>query len=180
MKRGQSQKMTSRGLHTDVLISHGDWASAINDVDSLCQQASLAAYRACSEMELEQVEISILLSDDKNLQALNKKYRGVDKPTNVLSFPNHDWKKLSHATVIPQLLGDVVIAFETTMSEAIRDGKKLEDHLSHLVVHGVMHLLGHDHEHSVQAETMETLETTTLAELGISDPYDETEVVDTG
>ena len=172
--------MTSKKLHTDILISHSEWASAIVNVESVCQRAANAAFRACVGVESVQFEISLLLSDDKNLRALNKKYRGIDKPTNVLSFANFDWKKASKSVVNPQLLGDVVISFETTLREAVQEGKRLEDHLSHLVVHGVMHLFGHDHEHHAEAATMETLETMTLAGLGIPDPYDGTEIVDQG
>lgn len=172
--------MTSKRLHTDILISDGDWASAIVDVESVCQQAALAAFKACGELELAQFEISILLSDDKHVRSLNKKYRGIDKPTNVLSFANFDWNKESKSLATPHLLGDVVIAFETTLSEAEQEGKKLKDHLSHLVVHGVMHLIGLDHEHHSEAKIMESLEKTTLAGLGISDPYDGTEAVDSG
>lgn len=172
--------MTPERLHTDILISHSDWLSAICDVESVCQRAALAAFQACGKLGLSQFEISIMLSDDKNLRVLNKKYRGINKPTNVLSFANLDWKKESKSVATPQLLGDIVIAYETTLSEAEQEGKKLEDHLSHLVIHGVMHLCGYDHEHHAEAEIMEALETTTLAGLGIPDPYDGTKVVDPG
>jgi probable rRNA maturation factor len=172
--------MTFERLHTDITISHGDWALAIGNVESVCHRAALAAFRACNKMDLGQVEVSILLSDDENLRALNRKYRGIDKPTNVLSFANLDENKTPQLDVIPQLLGDIVIAYETTLSEAEQDGKELADHLSHLVIHGVFHLFGHDHEHHEQAALMESLETTTLAGLGISDPYDGTELTDSG
>lgn len=172
--------MMSERLHTDISVSHVDWISAVSDVESVCNRAALAAFDTCVEKELEQVEISILLSDDKNLRALNKKYRGIDKPTNVLSFANLDENKALQFKALPQLLGDVVIAYETTLSEAEQEGKKLADHLSHLVIHGILHLLGHDHEHHAQALMMEALETSTLAALGIPDPYNGTELMDPG
>ena len=168
--------MVSEPLHTDISVSHSDWVSAISNVESVCHRAALATFGACVEIELSQVEVSILLSDDESLRALNKKYRGIDKPTNVLSFSNLDDIKKVQFEAIPQLLGDVVIAYETALSEAEQEGKELADHLSHLVVHGILHLLGHDHKHNAQAKLMEALETSTLAELGISDPYSGTEL----
>ena len=178
MKKGQSHKMVSERLHTDISVSHGDWVSAIVDVESVCHRAALATYGACFETELTKVEVSILLSDDENLRALNKKYRGIDKPTNVLSFSNLDENETVQFEAMPLLLGDIVIAYETTLSEAEQEGKKLADHLSHLVVHGILHLLGHDHENHAQATLMESLETSTLAGLGILDPYNGTELMD--
>ena len=172
--------MMSDRLHTEVSVSHGDWVTAVGDVVSVCHRAALAAFDTCVEMELAQVEISILLSNDKYLRALNKKYRGIDKPTNVLSFTNLDENRTFQFNALPQLLGDVVISYETTKSEAEQEDKKLADHLSHLVIHGILHLLGHDHEHHAQAVLMETLETSTLAALGIPDPYNGTEPIDPG
>lgn len=180
MKREQETKMMSEGFHADISVSHGDWASAVSDVESVCRRAALAAFSSCVEMTLAHTEVSIMLSDDKNLRALNKKYRGIDKPTNVLSFANLDANKTLQSEVLPQLLGDVVIAYETTLSEAEQEGKKLADHLSHLVVHGILHLLGHDHKNHAQAVLMEALEKSTLAVLGITDPYIGTELMDPG
>ena len=170
--------MVSECLHTDISVSHGNWASAISDVERVCHRAALATFGACAEGKLSKVEVSILLSDDENLRILNKKYRGIDKPTNVLSFSNLDVNETVQFEAMPLLLGDIVIAYETTMSEAEQEGKKLADHLSHLVIHGILHLFGHDHENHAQATVMESLETSTLAELGISDPYIGTEPMD--
>lgn len=102
-----------------------------------------------------------MLADDAALRALNARWRQQDKPTNVLSFPAGD----------SVLLGDVVLAFETVRREASEQGKSLADHMSHLVVHGVLHLLGHDHERPRDADVMESLERQVLAGLGIADPY---------
>jgi probable rRNA maturation factor len=172
--------MMSERLHTDISVSHGGWVSAVGDVESVCHRAALAAFGTCVDMKLAQVEISILLTDDKNLRDLNKKYRAIDKPTNVLSFTNLSENKTFQFEALPHLLGDVVIAYETTLNEAEQEGKKLADHLSHLVIHGVLHLLGHDHEHYAQAVLMEALETSTLATLGIPDPYNGTELMGPG
>ncbi len=112
-------------------------------------------------------ELSILLSDDVEIQALNRNYRGKNKPTNVLSFPAGD----VGAAGRPRLLGDVVLALETVKREAAAQSKPLVNHLSHMTVHGVLHLLGHDHETETQATAMEALETEILRGLGIADPY---------
>lgn len=124
-------------------------------------------------------DINILLTDDKNIQTLNKAYRGKNKPTNVLSFPQinfHHFKKAAldifpAKSVIP--LGDVVLAFETLRRESVQQSKALEAHALHMVVHGVLHLLGYDHERLKDAKNMEKLECDILAVLGYSDPYDE-------
>ena len=179
MKRGEIKKVSER-LHIDISVSHGDWVLAVGDVESVCHRAALAAFDNCVELKSTQAEISILLSNDKKLRALNKKYRGIDKPTNVLSFSNLDENKTFQSIAMPQLLGDIAIAYETTMREAEKEGKKVVDHLSHLVVHGILHLLGHDHEYHAQALLMEALETSTLADLGIPDPYKGTELMDPG
>jgi probable rRNA maturation factor len=110
-------------------------------------------------------EVAIVLTDDAALRTLNRTWRGIDKPTNVLSFP-------APATAnAPRILGDVVIAHETVRREAAADGKPFEHHLAHLAVHGFLHLLGYDHETESKAETMERLERTILEGLGVSDPY---------
>jgi probable rRNA maturation factor len=111
-------------------------------------------------------EISIVLADDAFVQDLNRKYRNIDMPTNVLSFAADDDDGLG-----PCLLGDVILAFETVQREADAAGKPMPDHVSHLVVHGTLHLLGFDHEDEREAIEMEALETAILARLGIADPY---------
>lgn len=109
-------------------------------------------------------EVSILLCDDAEIRTLNHQWRGFDKPTNVLSFPapgEHE----------DMPLGDIAVAFETCEREARADGKTFDDHVTHLVVHGVLHLLGYDHETESEAEEMEDTERRILRTLGISDPY---------
>jgi probable rRNA maturation factor len=108
-------------------------------------------------------DVTILLSDDAALRRLNRDFREKDRPTNVLSFPAVDNPE-GH-------LGDLALAFGVTAAEAEAGGKSFADHASHLVVHGVLHLLGYDHETDAQAGIMEPLETEILAGLGIADPY---------
>ena len=115
--------------------------------------------------------ISLLLTDDARIQVLNRIWRDKDKPTNVLSFPSGLDEEAGDDR--PLLVGDIVIARETVVAEAAAEGKTVEVHLRHLLVHGFLHLLGYDHEIDGEAETMEALETEILAELGIADPYAE-------
>jgi probable rRNA maturation factor len=103
---------------------------------------------------------TILLAGDKKLHLLNHDFRGLDKPTNVLSFPGRDG-----------YAGDIAIAYGVTKKEAKAAGKSMADHASHLVVHGVLHLAGHDHERPKDASVMERLEVKILGRLGIADPY---------
>ncbi|MCB9946901.1 MAG: rRNA maturation RNase YbeY [Rhodospirillaceae bacterium] len=117
------------------------------------------------------VEVSLVLADDAMVRRLNHDYRGLDKPTNVLSFALEDGESQPTAPGAPVLLGDVVVAYERVMEEAGHADRVPLAHLSHLVVHGVLHLLGYDHESDADAEAMERLETEILAGFGIADPY---------
>ncbi|CAN7580689.1 rRNA maturation RNase YbeY [Bosea sp. LjRoot90] len=116
---------------------------------------------------LPEAELSLLLTDDKRIRIVNRDWRGFDKATNVLSFPAAPPEKIAASPVI----GDIVLAFETVAREAEAEEKSFGDHLSHLVIHGLLHLVGEDHETEDQAERMEALETSALARLGIADPY---------
>jgi len=120
------------------------------------------------------VEISIRLTDDAEVQALNRDYRGMDKPTNVLSFPQYDpddFVMLADTDDGELLLGDIVLAHETCTREAGERGISVADHAAHLIVHGTLHLLGYDHRDDARGDAMEALETKALATLGIADPY---------
>jgi probable rRNA maturation factor len=110
--------------------------------------------------------ISVLLCDDERMHELNRAHRGMDKPTNVLSFP----APLIGGQDTP-FLGDIAISAETVLREAAAQGKTAADHATHLLVHGLLHLLGHDHEEDGEAERMEAMEVRILAVLGIADPY---------
>jgi len=118
--------------------------------------------------DLENAEVAILLTDDEALRTLNRKWRGRDEPTDVLSFPSNR-RGRKHATSV--FLGDIAIAYGITAREAAAEGKLLHHHLTHLAVHGFLHLVGYDHESHDEAEAMESLERKILSRLGIPDPY---------
>lgn len=120
------------------------------------------------------VEISVRLSDDAEVHALNRDFRGKDKPTNVLSFPQVQadlLESMSNSDDGEILLGDLVLARETCAREAEEKGISLTDHATHLIVHGTLHLVGYDHMDDASAAAMEALEVKALASLGIANPY---------
>ena len=154
-------------LTIDIAEPCALWRVRLADVERLCGEAARAALAGAGGVT-GPTELSIVLADDALVHALNRQWRGQDKPTNVLSFPVPPAALPPGA---PRLLGDVVLAFETLAAEAAAQGKPLANHLRHLVVHGVLHLLGFDHETAGEAERMETLEAAVLAGLGVPDPY---------
>ena len=163
----------SRSNSPDIAIavrSHSPlWRANLLDAPAVVERAARAAL---AEVKLSgAVEISFLLANDARMQRLNRDFRGQDKPTNVLSFPAEDSEGPDECGAGARLLGDVVFAFETLEREAAAQSKPLSDHLSHLAVHGVLHLLGYDHAVAAQADRMERLEARILAGLGIADPY---------
>jgi probable rRNA maturation factor len=148
----------------EVAVEAGGWAA----LDGPSQLARAAIHAAVAESGLvlaANAEVSVLFCDDAFIRELNRKWRGHDRPTNVLSFP------AGGDPVAARVLGDIVIAFETAAREAREEGKSLRDHVTHLLVHGFLHLIGHDHEEAAAAETMEALERAILGRLGIDDPY---------
>jgi probable rRNA maturation factor len=148
----------------EVAIEAEDWA-ALDTLSQLAETAILAAIGETGVALAANVEISVLFCDDGFIRDLNRKWRGIDQPANVLSFPAG-----GDAAFAP-LLGDIVIAFETASKEASEAGRPLRDHVAHLLVHGFLHLIGHDHIGAAEAETMEALEGAILGRLGIADPF---------
>lgn len=153
----------------DVAITDPLWADSLADCRQLAQSAVLETLACRPGPAGQACEVSLVLSDDAAVRGLNRDYRGRDKPTNVLSFPAQAEPRAAGDG--PWLLGDVVLARETLLREAADQDKPLRDHFAHLVVHGVLHLLGHDHINESEAETMERLEAEALGRLGIPNPY---------
>jgi probable rRNA maturation factor len=165
-------------------IRAAGWRLLLPRAKPLAAKAILAALRtagiAVSAAGDRPLEISLVLADDAFVRALNRDYRGQDKATNVLSFPaleKSDLKRLlkpkakqpSPPQDLP--LGDIILALETIEREAEAAGKSIKDHFYHLVVHGLLHLIGYDHVNDIEAEKMERLETAILASISVSNPY---------
>ena len=151
-----------------------NWIRACPDLERLVRDTAHVALvegiAAIGVTSLAQVELGVTLTDDAHQRQLNRRYRGQDASTNVLAFPA--WEPRMHAPRgMPLLLGDVVLAFETVAREADEQVKPFRDHVRHLIVHGILHLLGFDHLRKTDAIIMERLETSILAKLGVPNPY---------
>jgi probable rRNA maturation factor len=145
----------------DVAVEAAAWRAVADAEAIVCRaiEASLAATDA-------EGEIGVVLTEDAAVREANRRWRGKDASTNVLSFPSPFF-----ALDGGRFLGDIMLAVETITREAKLEGKPVEHHLAHLVVHGTLHLLGYDHDGDASAETMERLETEILALIGVPDPY---------
>ena len=159
-------------MDLDIAIE-ADWPSPL-DWETLAGRAAEAAATVAPELGNARLSASLLFADDAEMHDLNREWRGKDKPTNVLSFP-----MLERAELLalgpdgpPELLGDIALALETCTREAAEKGVPLQTHAAHLIIHGLLHLAGFDHETSpADAEAMEALEIKALALIGIADPY---------
>jgi probable rRNA maturation factor len=153
-------------IDIDLTIEAGNWP----DEDILYALITRATEAVIAELALSgDSELSLLFTDDAHIQVLNREWRSKDKPTNVLSFPAFE---IAPDDALPPMLGDIALAFETVESEAKLEEKPFEHHLCHLIVHGILHLLGYDHETGEEdAEEMEQLERQVLSRLAIPDPY---------
>jgi probable rRNA maturation factor len=160
-----------------ALDSDGDWDSSSVWLP-LVRKAAEAAIAESAYPDLatadRPVEISVTLTGNEQVRALNAKWRGKDKPTNVLSFPMADERDLSRANLAQSelLLGDIILARGICEAEAAEKGITVQDHATHLVVHGTLHLLGYDHQDDRDAPDMEAREVRALARLGIANPYE--------
>ena len=153
-------------LTADILVTADCW-QAEPEAETLVQRAIEAAAKQ-APASAEAAEVAIVLTDDSGIRTLNRDWRGIDKPTNVLSFPA---VQTPAGRAPPRMLGDIAIAYEITRREAESEHKPFAHHLSHLAVHGFLHLIGYDHETDADAEKMENLERSILASLGVPDPY---------
>lgn len=158
----------TRALATDIVEEAGAWDS-FDDIECLVDAVAAAIARHPRLSALMPAEACIALTDDAAMRRLNHQFRAKDKPTNVLSFPS-----ALPAGITPRPLGDIAIGYETIMREAAEQAIAPADHLRHLVAHGLLHLLGYDHESDAEAEEMEAIEIEVLASLGIDNPYAET------
>ena len=158
----------------DLDIEVDGWPSAETDWADLAERAHAAAETAEPALANPRLTASVLFTVDDEVQALNKEWRAKDRPTNVLSFP-----MLSRDALLalppeggPEMLGDIALAYETCRREADEKGVTLAQHTAHLMIHGLLHLAGHDHvDNDDQAAAMERLEIAALAKLDIADPY---------
>lgn len=141
----------------EIEVEADAWTGALAEAETVVSRAAQAALGSVGG------DVVVLLTDDEAVRDLNARFRDKDKATNVLSFPAPE-------SAAPHL-GDVVLAYGVCAAEAEAQGKTLSDHLSHLVVHGVLHLLGRDHEDDAEAEEMEAEEREILAGIGVADPY---------
>ena len=152
-------------LNIEISRNSDGWPDAL---DARGEEAVRAALAQSKAKITGAAELSIVLTDDAEQQVLNRDWRGIDKSTNVLSFP-----QIEPFGAVSGLLGDIILARETLVREADEQGVSFEDHFTHLVVHGFLHLLGYDHMDDDEALAMEGLETQILASLGVADPYAE-------
>lgn len=160
-------------MEIDILIEAAEWDALT--LDALAQAACTATLHDLS-LDPADHALSILACDDARIATLNADFRGKPTPTNVLSWPAEDRAPdapgaVPDLTDLPEELGDLAIAFQTCAREARDGGKPLTDHVTHLIVHGLLHCLGFDHETDPDADLMETTETRILARLGVPDPY---------
>lgn len=162
----------------EIAFKEPRWDAA--GLEPLAQRACDVALRHLGH-DPEGVEVSVLACDDARIRVLNAEFRGKDAPTNVLSWPAWDLSAETPGALpeppetgtpdAPEGLGDMALAYETCAREAEEQGKRFDDHVTHLVVHSLLHLLGYDHENDADAALMEETEVAILAQLGIADPY---------
>ena len=154
---------------SEILVTAECWRTEAG-AESVIRRA-IAAAAEIAAADVGNAELAVMLTDDAGIRTLNSNWRGIDKPTNVLSFPALQPTGPGGSDNAPRMLGDIAIAYETTRREADDEQKPFDHHLSHLAVHGFLHLIGYDHENDADANAMESLEAKILAQLGIPDPY---------
>lgn len=151
----------------DITVSTEGWGDE-NQLSALIEKAIKSVAETAGLKWPEESELSLLFTDDAQMTSINGEWREKNQPTNVLSFPGSDVEIGEQSDF---MIGDLVFAYETVKREAVEQEKQFEDHLTHLTIHGFLHLFGYDHIEDKQAEQMEALEIKSLAQLGINDPY---------
>lgn len=167
MMQAAATKDAQASLEIDVIVEADAWNT--HDAEDIVRKAIAAA----TAFENSSGDVAVMLTDDVTIQQLNAQWRGMDKPTNVLSFPASDVTAAQDGH-----LGDIAIAYETVAREAEAEDKAFSDHLAHLAIHGYLHLIGFDHENDDDALRMESLETRILSSLAIADPYADRKLAD--
>jgi probable rRNA maturation factor len=168
-ERNSGTMIYSASPATEILVVADCWRAEA-DAEAIIHRAIQTAAEMV-DTDTGDAELAIMLTDDAGIRTLNANWRGIDKPTNVLSFPALQPTGTPSAGDAPRMLGDIAIAYETTRREADDEQKPFEHHLTHLTIHGFLHLIGYDHETDEEAGEMEDLERKILAQLGIPDPY---------
>ena len=167
-------------LETD--IEDKRWLEAIENIEAIAQHVKDVTFKYIKEVEPSEllsaerdINVNLCLSNDEHIHQLNRDFRHIDKPTNVLSFANLDFAGFSQSDDPFEAieLGDIIIAFETTSAQALEQQITLYEHFCHLLIHGFLHLLGYDHQEVDEAAAMEGLEIAILAKLNIKNPYAE-------
>ncbi|HEX2216767.1 MAG TPA: rRNA maturation RNase YbeY [Xanthobacteraceae bacterium] len=166
--RPNARRIPRAAPEIDLVVQSALW-NGLAEAEATVREAIAAAADLCDALPVE-CELTVVLTDDAAIQALNRQWRSADRPTNVLSFPAPELPTAGDAL---RFLGDIVIAYEYLGREAVLEGRPPLAHLAHLTVHGFLHLLGYDHATDDEAELMERLEARILAALGLPDPYAE-------
>ncbi|HEY0900779.1 MAG TPA: rRNA maturation RNase YbeY [Micavibrio sp.] len=169
--------MPAPHVHVDLIVNHEPWEDTGLELDDFAEDViaqALAMAELPEELDGREIEVCVVLTDDSEIHALNRDFRNMDKPTNVLSFANLESDSAADELAMedmPFSLGDVIIAWETMQREALEQHKKFEHHLRHMLVHGALHLLGYDHMNEEEAAEMEGLEIRILEKMGVENPY---------
>lgn len=177
--RVNARTRTMNAVEVEVRVDDPRWRAMIGNAEALCRTAIHTVCAAVAAGMTTPSEVSVVLTGDRRIHDLNKTFRGIDRATDVLAFPGLTSEQLARHLAgadpergFPAPIGDIIVAFDTASGDAGTHGTDLADHLSHLIVHGMLHLLGYDHQTDKEAVAMERLEASLLASLRIADPYD--------
>jgi probable rRNA maturation factor len=156
-------------LQVAISIEDESWQDLASNITSLCESALTKAWQSLDDQSASEAWVSILLTNDQQMRSLNNRYRNKDAPTNVLSFPSPE--NTARAEDAGHVLGDIALSAQTIIREAAEQSKTVPDHLAHLLVHGLLHLLGYDHDVDDEAAVMEQLEIDILGTMDVPNPY---------